>query len=223
MEVIKKETVDFLSRLKKNNNHEWFNNHKEDYQKALDNFTSFIAELISRISGFDKTVAGVEPKKSIFRIYRDTRFSNDKIPYKINFSANIAGDEEKCGNAGYYIHLQPGSVFLAGGVHTPEPDRLKGIREEISYNADLFKKIIQSKSFKEHFKEIWGEKLKTTPKGFDKEDPMMSYLQFKDFVIKNEVPDKTVLNKDFQNYCLDIFREMKPFNDFINAPVTKIK
>ena len=216
---IKKETLAFLKQLEKNNNREWFNAHKDAYLQAMDNFNAFVSRLISGAGKFDKSVSSLTPKDCVFRIYRDTRFSKDKTPYKNHFSARIIGGDEKCGYAGYYLHLQPGASFLAGGVHMPEPDRLKGIREEISDNAAAFRKIIGDATFKKNFKEVTGEKLKTAPKGFDKEDPMLPYLQFKDLIVHHNVGDGVAVSPDFADYCLKLFKSMIPFNNFVNKPV----
>ena len=216
---IEKGTLDFLKQLAKNNNRDWFNSHKDSYLRAMENFSAFISGLISGASKFDKSVSQLTPKDCVFRIYRDTRFAKDKSPYKIHFGAHIIGGDEKCGYAGYYIHLQPGSTFLAGGVHMPEPDRLKGIRDEISRNGSSLKKILSTADFKKTFKEITGEKLKTVPKGFEKDDPMLPYLQFKDLIIHHDVSDATVLSSGFEGYCLKTFKSMVPFNNFLNKPV----
>jgi len=220
--AINKKTFDFLKQLKKNNNREWFNKNKPLYQEALKDFTDFVEELIIGIASFDETIIGLDPKKCIFRIYRDIRFSKDKTPYKTYFSARLIGGNSKCGAAGYYIHLQPSGTLLAGGIHAPEPILLKVIREEITYNSNEFKEIISAKTFKTNFKEIWGEKLKTAPKDFDKEDPMIEYLRFKDFIIKHNVADGKVLARDFVKHCTIIYKTMLPFNNFVNAPVKEL-
>ena len=216
---IRKETLTFLKQLAKNNNREWFNVHKDNFLAAQENFSAFISALIAGASKFDKSVSSLTPKDCVFRIYRDTRFSKDKTPYKTQFGAHIMGGDEKSGHAGYYIHLAPGDTFLAGGVHMPESDRLKGIRESISHNAPAFRKIIQDPVFKKNFKDVAGEKLKTVPKGFDKDDPMLPYLQFKDLYIRHDIGDSAVVSGDFAGYCLKIFKTMIPFNNFLNRSI----
>ena len=216
---IKKETLDFLKQLAKNNNREWFNNNKDLYQKSLDNIQAFLNGLLTKIVVFDKSVAGIEPKDCLFRIYRDTRFSKDKTPYKSLFGAWIS-DNDKAGKAGYYLHIEPGKSFLAGGVYHPEAGRLKNVREEISFEADKFKKIINNKTFKENFGAISGDRLVTSPKGFAKDDPMMDYLKFKDMVVVHNINDKVLISKDYPAYCIKIFKSMVPFNDFLNKPLS---
>jgi len=216
--TIKKETIQFLKDLKKNNDREWFNANKEKFIAANDNFMQFVQGLISEVSKFDKTVTGLEAKNCVFRIYRDTRFSKDKTPYKTHFGATLLGKGTGCGIAGYYFHLEPGDSFLAGGVHMTEPQNLKAIREEISSNGKTFLKIINDKSFKDNFK-IEGEKLAKVPQGFDKDDPMGDYLKYKELMIHHAVGDKEILNEDFTSNCIQVFKAMVPFNKFVNEPV----
>ena len=216
---ISKETIGFLKQLKKNNNREWFNANKKKFEEAQLDFSKFVAELIAGVTSFDKSVAHLTPKDCLFRIYRDTRFSKDKRPYKTNFGAAISEGKKSGGMAGYYLHLEPGAAFLAGGVHMPEPDRLKGIREMISDEGKKFLSIVNHKDFKKNFT-LWGDKLKTAPKGFDKEHPMMEYLQYKDFVVKYDIKDADITSAGFAKQCVQIFRAMQPFNDFVNTPVS---
>jgi uncharacterized protein (TIGR02453 family) len=216
--TIKKETLQFLKDIKKNNNRDWFTVNKNKFISANENFIEFIQELIDEVSRLDKTVAGLNAKDSVFRIYRDTRFSKDKSPYKTHFGATLLGKGKGCGIAGYYFHLEPANAFLAGGIHMTEPANLKAIREEISSNGKTFLKIINDKNFKENFK-IEGEKLTRVPQGFDKDDPMGEYLKYKELMIHHSVADKEILSGNFISYCTKVFKTMVPFNKFVNEPV----
>jgi len=215
---INKETFQFLKDVKKNNDREWFNANKEKYVAANENFIAFTQSLINEVAKFDKPVAGLDAKSTVFRIYRDTRFSKDKTPYKTFFSAVLMGKGTGCGVAGYYLHLQPGNSMLVGGVHATEPKALKEIRHEISSNGKEFLKIINDKKFKDIFK-IQGEKLVKVPQGFDKEDPMAEYLKYKEMMICHSVTDKNILAEDSISYCTKVFKAMQPFNSFVNAPL----
>ncbi|HXP51132.1 MAG TPA: DUF2461 domain-containing protein [Bacteroidia bacterium] len=219
MAQISKETLDFLTKLKKNNNRDWFTANKDKYVAANENFVEFVAGLIKEISAFDKSVLKLDLKKCVFRIYRDVRFSKNKDPYKTNFGAAIAGSGKGLTTrAGFYIHLEAGGGFLAGGVHMPEPDRLKLIREDISMEGKKFLKIVNDRTFQKNFKGLSDEdKLKTAPKGFDKEDPMMEYLQYKSFIALHKLDEKTLLSPKFASYASGIFKTMVPFNNFLNA------
>ncbi len=222
MAAIKKETLQFLKDLKKNNDRDWFNNNKDKFVAANENFIVFVQSLVAEIAKFDKSVAGLEAKSSVFRIYRDTRFAKDKSPYKTNFGALLMGKSKECGLAGYYMHIEPGGSFLAGGLHMSEPAELKAIREEISGNGKAFLKIINDKNFKEHFT-IEGEKLANVPKGFEKEDPMGDFLKYKEMMLQHKVDDKLITSDDFTSYCTKIFKAMVPFNAFVNESVLSLK
>jgi uncharacterized protein (TIGR02453 family) len=215
--IIKNDTLQFLSELKENNDRDWFNTNKDRFVDANENFIQFIQSVINEVSSFDKVVQGLDAKNCVFRIYRDTHFSKDKSPYKTNFGAALLlGTEKGRGIAGYYLHLQPGHSFLAGGVHTTEPANLKAIREEISHNGEEFLKIINDKNFKDSF-EIKGEKLAKVPQGFENDDPMGEYLKYKELMIHHAVDDKTILSGNFTTYCVNILKAMVPFNSFLNA------
>ncbi|HEX8517433.1 MAG TPA: DUF2461 domain-containing protein, partial [Bacteroidia bacterium] len=139
--MIQRSTLEFLAKLKKNNTKDWFDKNRKEYDSAKENYKEFLAELILNISKFDPAVKSLEPKDCMFRINRDIRFSNDKTPYKTNIGASIAPGGKKSDSAGYYIHIQPGASFLAGGVWHPEPPQLNAIRQEIDYNMDEFRKL----------------------------------------------------------------------------------
>ncbi len=210
---MKTSTLHFLKELEKNNNREWFNEHKSLYSGAREDVASFVGELIWKIAAFDPEIGKIDAGKSLFRIYRDTRFSHNKEPYKTNFGANIGH-----GNAGYYLHIQPGQSFLAGGIYMLEKDRLKEIRKEISGNAEAFLKIINEESFCRHFGGLSDEgKLSRVPQGFEKDDPMAEYLKLKHFVAIRPVSDKEILEKDAPGKLAEMYRSLKPLNDFLNT------
>ncbi|SIO14039.1 DUF2461 domain-containing protein [Chitinophaga niabensis] len=207
-------TLNFLKKLDQNNNREWFNAHKKLFTVASEDVTSFVEELIREIARFDKETGKADPKKSLFRIYRDTRFSHNKDPYKINFGANIGSK-----NAGYYLHIQPNQSFLAGGIYMLENDKLKALRKEISNNAGAFQKIVEEEGFCGYFGGLSEEgKLKRVPAGFEKEDPMAEYLKLKRFVAVRPVADKELLEKDAPKKFAEVYRSLKPLKDFLNAP-----
>lgn len=128
--MISNKTFRFLEDLRENNNRDWFNANKPRFEEAKVGFEKFIGDLILQIAKFDPPIGELEPKKSIFRIYRDTRFSKDKSPYKTNLGAHLVAHADKPHDrAGYYIHLEPGNTFLAGGAHLPSSSWLKAIRQ----------------------------------------------------------------------------------------------
>lgn len=214
--MIQQQTLNFLKDLKKNNNKEWFDSHRAVYEQAKTDFREFIGELILRVSKFDPAVQLQEAKNCMYRINRDIRFSKDKTPYKNNMAASISPGGKKSFGAGYYIHLQPGASYLAGGMWQPEPVYLNAIRQEIDYNAAEFKKIINARSFKSNFGSLSDEdKLKTVPKGYDKTHPEIELLKHKSYIVVHELTDKVVLSKDFLKQCSTILNAMHPLNSFL--------
>ncbi|MFL5731260.1 MAG: DUF2461 domain-containing protein [Cytophagaceae bacterium] len=207
----------FLKDLKSNNNKEWFDRNKDRYLAVKKDFEGFVEELIHGISSFDREVGGVDPKKCIFRIYRDVRFSKDKIPYKVHMGAYIAAGGAKSPKAGYYFHLEPGKNLVAGGLWMPEPPVLNSIRQAIDYDAKPLLKIINSKSFKNAFGEIEGEKLSRPPKGFDAEHPQIELIKHKSFNVMHPLSDVQINASGFKKELLKIYKEMKPLNDYLNS------
>ncbi len=215
--MLSSSTLRFLEALRKNNNREWFEKNRSQYEAATSDFREFVRKTIAELGKMNKTLAALEPKDCIFRIYRDVRFSKDKKPYKAHFGAYFVPGGKKSPLAGYYLHIEPGGKsFLGGGVYMPESANLFKIRQEILYNAEPFKKIISGKSFKHYFGELWGDKLKTPPRNFPKEHKDIELLKFKSYIAFHDLSDSRILSKDFGTYILKIFREMEPFNAFIN-------
>ena len=216
MSAIQKDTLQFLTELKDNNDRDWFNKNKDRYVAANENFISFIQLLINEASRFDPLMAGLDAKKTVFRIYRDTRFAKDTSPYKANFGAWLSARDFRQGIAGYYFHLQPGGSFIAGGGHMPEPARLKTLRQELSHNGDAFLQIINNTNFKKKL-ELRGDKTSKVPPGFEKDDPMIEFIKFKELMVHHQIDDQTVVSDNFVAYCTDIVSIMAPFNSFLNA------
>lgn len=216
--MIDKLTFDFLKQLKKNNNKEWFDKNRDTYETVKKNFYYFINELIQSIAKFDPSVKSLDPKHCVFRINRDIRFSNDKTPYKTHLSADISPGGKKISSAGYYIHIQPGASFLAGGVWQPPTPQLNAIRQEIDYNTPAFKKILNDKNFKKYFGTLSEEdKVKTTPKGYEKTHPEIEILKLKSFLVIHDFKEQEILSKHFLNECQDIFKAIYPLNKFLRT------
>lgn len=210
-------TLAFLKSLSKNNDREWFEKNKPKYLVAKEEFEVFISALLIELTKFDGTLTGLDPKKFIFRIYRDVRFSKDKRPYKTNFGAGISSSGKGLGRPGYYLHIEPGGKsFVAGGLYMPEPEVLSKVRQEIDYNGEVLKKIFNNKKFKSLYKDFWNEdKLKTVPKGYVKDHKYIEWLKLKSFIVTHELPDSVVTNKKFIKTVADAFKTLKPLNDFL--------
>lgn len=211
-----KETLHFLTELKANNHKEWMDAHKKQYEVAKKDFEVNVQAIIEGITAFDTALTGVSPKQCIFRINRDVRFSTNKDPYKSNFGAAFSANGRKCENACYYIHLEPGNAFVGGGCWMPPADALKKIRQEIDYDFDTFKSIINQKDFKKLYPEIDGEKLKKAPQGYDTENVAIEFLKHKSFTVGMPISDKQLSSKNAIADILHAFKTLKPFNDFLN-------
>lgn len=214
---ISKETISFLKGLEDNNNRDWLQASKKEFENAKANFAEFVGELIVGISKFDKDVAGLAPDACIFRIYRDIRFSKDKSPYKTHFGAYISLGGRKINAPGYYIHIQPGGQsFLAAGKHMPEPKELLAIRQAVAGDTAGFLKIVENKKFRERFGDMHGDSLKTAPKGFPADHPAVEYLKLKGFTVATpQEKDKAVIGADFTSNAVKTFKETKPLIDFL--------
>ncbi len=220
--MIPKEIFDFLVELSVNNNKDWFHENKSKYEIAKQSFEQYVDGLIAIIHGIDPTIGHPHAKDCIFRIYRDVRFSKNKEPYKNNFGAYIAHGGRKSPYAGYYLHIEPDNSFLGGGIYCPQPNVLKGVRENILDNADEYLSIIDDEKFKKVFPEVWGDKLKTAPKGFSKDDPNIHLIRNKSFVLMQNLSDKEIQSKNFEEKMMCAFGLMKPFNDFMNLAVKHV-
>lgn len=210
-------TLQFLRTLEKNNNREWFNENKTTYQEAQQDVVSFVEKLIEEMVVFDEEIGKADAKKSLFRIYRDTRFSKDKSPYKTNFGASL-GMGKGSQKAGYYLHIEPSKSFLAGGIYMPESSVLKEIRKEISAFGEEFLAIVEKDEFRNYFRGLSVEdKLKKVPQGFEKDDKMAEFLKLKHYIVTHPVSDEQLLNENAAKEFAKIYKAMKPLNDFLNA------
>lgn len=215
--MITHKTFTFLKDLKVHNNRDWFAANKPRFEEAKGEFESFIAELIPHIAAFDPPIIELEPKQCIFRIYRDTRFSKDKTPYKTNLGAHmVAGAPKPHGAAGYYVHVQPGNTFLAGGAYLPPASWLQGIRRSIDCHGQKLDHILNSRSFKTYFGHMEGETLKTRPKDYPIDHPYIDLLRHKSFLAVHNVTNKDALSGHFLKHTVKVFKALKPLDDFLN-------
>ena len=212
--------IDFLNQLSNNNNREWFNANKALYQACNKEVEVSVIKLVQEIQKFDPSIGNLEPKDSMFRIYRDVRFSHDKSPYKINMGAVFAQGGRKSIKAGYYMHIEPNDCFIGGGIYMPEAPVLKAIRKEIYYNSDEFNKILNEKNFKKYFPTgIGGDKLKNPPKDFPADFKDIELLKHKHFFTLNSVKDAELSSKDYFKKVVEVFKAIKPLNDFLNRAI----
>jgi uncharacterized protein (TIGR02453 family) len=214
---MKADILNFLKDLKDNNNREWFQANRHRYDDARLTFESFVNELIPMIRTIDPLIDMITAKDCVFRIYRDVRFSADKSPYKPNMGAYIARGGKNSTMAGYYVHVEPGASFLAGGLYMPQADILKKIREEIFYQPAEFKKIILSKDFVKCFGQIDDPaKMKNPPKGYSKDFPDIDLLKFRSYAVMHHATDELILKDGYPLYALEVFKILFPLNNYFN-------
>ena len=204
----------FLKTLKKNNNRDWFQLHKEEFQREQDTLAAFAEALLQALSLHDQ-IETRSGKESLHRIYRDTRFSQNKTPYKTNWSGRFKR-ATKFRRGGYYYNIEPGNSFIAGGFWGPVPADLKRIREDIAFDARTLRKIISSKTFKATFGQLKGEQVKTAPKGFDAKHEAIDLLRYKQFLLIRQFTDEEVLSAGFLKAVDQTFRNMRPFFDYMS-------
>lgn len=208
-----RDLTQFLTELSENNTRPWFLWNKPRYDILRTEFEETVTELIKALTRFDKQVAACNPKKAMFRIHRDTRFSKDKTPYKTRFSAGITPHDKRRPSAGggstYYFHIErDGTLGFGVGEYLPPAPRLKAIREHVVNDATGFAKVLKNKNLRATYNDMLEEdKLQRPPKGFDPDHPHVDYLKLKSFFVWTEVkldlnaPDQLVprLAQGFQD------------------------
>ncbi|OSZ82145.1 TIGR02453 family protein [Chitinophagaceae bacterium IBVUCB1] len=218
--MLQQATIEFLKKLEKNNNKEWFDKNRHLYEAAKADFETFVTSIHTELTKLEPRLAEHKAKDAIFRIFRDVRFAKDKTPYKANFGAYFCRAGKKAPDAGFYMHLQPnGKSFLAGGMWMPEAPVLKKVRQELDYNFDEFKGIINKASFKKLFKKWEGEKLKTLPQGYTADNPAIEFLKMKSVIVSVPVDDADYTSKTAVAKMVKTFTEMKPLIDFLNRAI----
>lgn len=221
--MIQAQTLQFLEDLKANNNKPWFDANRKTYETAKQNFGEVVGQLIKGIGRFDKAIeeTNLQVKDCIFRINRDVRFSKDKSPYKTNFGAWFNAGGKKAHGAGYYFHIDANECFYAGGVWMPESEDLKKIRDEIDYNYEEIKGIIEADSFRKYFSKGLDREAFTTrpPKGYDENNPAIELLKLKSFTVSNTFPVSEVQKRDFTDTILAGFEAMYPYLVFLNRAI----
>ncbi|MBR1682699.1 MAG: DUF2461 domain-containing protein [Bacteroidaceae bacterium] len=206
----------FLQQIAEHNDREWFHAHQAEYKAARQSFEAYVQEMILRIAAFDPGVAYQSPKTCIYRFARDTRFSEDKSPYKRHFGAFVCSHGRKSYRGGYYLHLQPGDSMVAGGSWCPPAPLLKHIREAIVEDIDRFRDIVEEPEFKRLYPVVGTDPVKTMPKGFPRDFAYPEYLRPRLYTVWSPIPDSLVSEPDSQDRLEHMFRTMAPFNGFLN-------
>lgn len=207
--------IQFLTDLANNNSREWFEANRKRYEIEKAEFQQVIGYLLKEIGQFEN-LNGQEIKHCSYRINRDIRFSSDKSPYKKNFGCSFEEGGKKSGRAGYYLHIQPGNSFLAGGAWGPTKEQLAAIRQEIDYNGGDLVKILETPTFKVLFPKVEGEALKNMPKGYPKDHQFIELLKQNQLYVMHKYTDNQVVEAGFLDKVVSHCHTMKPFADWLN-------
>jgi len=212
--------LDFLKKLKKNNSKEWFDKNRPAYEKAKAEVVELVSQTILKVASFDSSIANLEPKDCMFRINRDVRFAKDKSPYKTNMGFVLAPGGKKSSRSCYYVHIEPGNCFVAGGIYMPEPDQIKKIRQEIDYSGDELKKLFVSKDFKKYYTEFDQEqKLIRVPKGYSEDHTYAELLKLKSYTVTYPISEDLLSNKDVVKKLTEPFVQLHKLNEFLNRAI----
>lgn len=219
--MIQQPTLDFLSELADNNNRDWFMANKSRYDAARENVVEFTNGLLKLMYQIDPALSpDLEGKKCVMRIYRDIRFSKNKTPYKNNFGISLPTIGTKLGGAEYYLHIQPGKSFIAGGYWMPEANHLKAIRQEIDYNAHDLKAIIDEPEFVKLFGDFGdGEKLKTIPRDYSADNENIELLKLKSFIVMHNLSDKDIKSPKAAETIAGLCSKIYPLNVFLRNAI----
>ena len=214
----------FLGALKRNNRREWFTARKPIFEdKVKGPMTELVLSLGEAMREFAPEL-NADPKKAIYRIYRDVRFSQNKSPYK-TWIAAVFGPRglPKHVGAGTYFHMSPDEILVGGGVYAPGPGELLAIRNHIAGHAGELRALLKERAFRRCFREMTGETLKRVPKGFDKDHPAADLLVYKQFLAMNQSPPGIAETPKLYTELLKCFRAMMPLLRFLNAPLKPSK
>lgn len=219
--MLQPSTLRFLKDLHRNNNKPWFDANRKSYENAKEDVAEMVEGLIKAITVFEPGMSILKAKDCTFRINRDVRFSKDKHPYKNNMGAYFSSGGKKAEMAGYYLHVEPGKSFAGGGFYNPMPPSLARIRQEIDYNHDEWMKIINEKKFKGHFPNGLADigSLVRPPKGYDENNPAISFLKMKGFIVTTPISDTELQDKQLIKKVTRIFESMQPMVTFLNRAI----
>lgn len=216
--VIEKSTLEFLKKLNRNNNREWFNEHKSQYVKAQENVEYFVDGLIAKMNTHDQ-LSTASGKKSLYRIYNDVRFAKDKAPYNPRFAGYLKRVKPFL-RGGYYFWLKPGESRVACGFSYPNPDDLNRVRIDIARSHKQWNELLNSKTMINTFGKMKGELVKTSPRGFSIDEPAIELLRYKQYWFECSFTDREVLSADFLMMVNKTYRVIRPFFDYMSEVLT---
>ena len=213
---------DFLADLSAHNERTWFQDHKATYTQLRAQFETEVGHLFAEMREIDPVLAGPDGRQSIFRIYRDVRFSKNKDPYKTHFSAYFTASPGKDVDApAYYFQLGPhGRTFIGAGIYQPDRAQLAAIRQEIDYNADPLQDLLAARSYQDYYAGLSGEKLKKAPKDYPADHPAIDLLRHKSFIASQELSDETALAlPDWRGYVREAFQAAVPLCNYLREAI----
>ncbi|WP_035650120.1 DUF2461 domain-containing protein [Flavobacterium sp. ASV13] len=217
--MLAKESLQFLDDLKKNNNREWFQENKKRYEVFKKDYHQLVSDFLDAMKPLDPSLELLEVKNCTFRINRDIRFSKDKSPYKAHLGVWMSSGIRGLNRAGYYVHIEKGASFIAGGFYSPESEDLKKVRKEIAFFYDDLQEILNEKDFKKEFGNLdfnENNSLKSMPRGYEKDHPAIEFLKLKSFTATQKYDISEVTQKDFVAKISKKLIALKPLNEFIN-------
>lgn len=209
----------FLEQLKNNNSKEWMDENKVLFHQNRDAFWKDAEDILGFVKTLEPRMVNLELKNCIFRQNRDIRFSANKNPYKINFSAYYAIGGKKSILPGYYIHIEPNASFLAAGLWMPEKEVLHKVREEIDYSGDEFLNILNEPDFKKSFSELMDDQLKTAPKNYPKDHIYAQVLKYKSFIVQFPLKDSEIKNKSYIQTTKQKFQLAQNFVNYLTKAI----
>ena len=213
--MISKDVFSFLKALQKNNNRDWFHEHKAVFKEVEIGVKQFYAQLFEQLN----TVDSIDNFK-VFRIYRDVRFSKNKLPYKTHFGGSFHRSKPEL-RGGYYLHIAPNNEsFIATGFWDPNKEDLLRIRKEFETDAQEIRELMNQPTFKSVWGTLQGDELKSAPRGFDKLDPNIDLIRKKQFIFTKKFTDKEVLSKGFEQQVIEDFKVIRPYFDYMSSVLT---
>jgi len=221
--VMMNQVIDFLRELRLNNNRQWFNANKERYLEAKAFAEQLCEQLIAVITSFDPRAALLTPADCMYRIYRDTRFSADKTPYKTHIGIFINPPYgKKSPTCGYYLHIEPDNCFLCAGTICLPTKTIQAIRQSIYDDIDEYRSIVESPEFTCCYTKLGDNFLKTAPKGFPKDWPYIDYIRPRDFMALQSLTNDFMCRPSLADSLAESLRQAKRFNDFINFTIEQM-
>ena len=213
--MISKDVFSFLKKLQKNNNRDWFHDHKASFKEIELEVKQFYSQLSEQLNQFDS----IDTFK-VFRIYRDVRFSKNKLPYKTHFGGSFHRTKPEL-RGGYYLHLAPeNESFIATGFWDPSKEDLLRIRKEFETDSEDIRALMDKPAFKAVWGTLQGDELKSAPRGFDKQDLNIDLIRKKQFIFVRKYSDKEVFSKDFERQIVESFKVIRPYFDYMSSVLT---